>query len=251
MSYSEEEEKIISREIKKFVEKKIEARKISKELIQIKKNIIFLKHKYGNKGTEEFNSYRGKLVLKKYKSIFSSKLKKEFNELSNEDKKKLYKSGLLTIYFRLNFRKYEKLKTDQNKKTELDSYVIERKNIQPYYWNLLLNSKTLDELKQFEESIKNNLDLEKISKKEEEENRIDKEMYEEGIVEEEDVEDFDAVEEEEYYREILDEISPDPVFMLDDDPADIQDSVEYQERGFTDDRDLFEDEENVDIDKKY
>jgi len=76
-------------------------------------------------------------------------------------------------------------------------------------------------------------------------------MYEEGIVEEEDVEDFDAVEEEEYYREILDEISPDPVFMLDDDPADIQDSVEYQERGFTDDRDLFEDEENVDIDKKY
>ena len=49
MSYSEEEEKIISREIKKFVEKKIEARKISKELIQIKKNIIFLKHKYGKK----------------------------------------------------------------------------------------------------------------------------------------------------------------------------------------------------------
>ena len=37
----------------------------------------------------------------------------------------------------------------------------------------------------------------------------------------------------------------------DDDPADIQDSVEYQERGFTEDRDLFEDEENTDIDKKY
>ena len=249
MSYSEEEEKIISQEIKKFVEKKIEARKISKELIQIKKNIIFLKHKYGNKETEEFNSFRGKLILKKYKSIFSSKLKKEFNELSNEDKKKLYKSGLLTIYFRLNYRKYEKLKSEQ-KKSDLDDYVIERKNVQPYYWNLFLNSKTIDELKQFEESIKNNLDLEKIIKNDEELNKIEKELRE-SIDDEESNEDFDALEEEEYYREILDEISPDPVYMLDDDPADIQDSVEYQERGFTDDRDLFEDEENVDIDKKY
>ena len=113
-----------------------------------------------------------------------------------------------------------------------------------------MNSKTIDELKQFEESIKLNLDLEKIIKNEEELNKLEKDLQK-SIEDEESNEDFDALEEEEYYREILDEISPDPVYMLDDDPADIQDSVEYQERGFTDDRDLFEDEENVDIDKKY
>ncbi len=62
---------------------------------------------------------------------------------------------------------------------------------------------------------------------------------------------YDIEEEEEYYREMMDEISPDPSYMIDDDPADIEDSAEYQERGYTEDRDIFEDEENVDIDNKY
>ena len=246
MSEKDDDKNLILQEIKYFIEKKIEARKIAKQLIQIKKNIIYLKQKYGKDESEEFNLAKGKLFLKKYQTRFSSKLKKEFNKLTDEEKRKLYKSGLLTIYFRLNYRKYEKLKSDKKQKTAVDDYAIERKQIQPYYWNLILNSKIDNELKEFEKNLQNNTDIEKLIRREEEMEKITEDK-------EDEIDDaiYDIEEEEEYYREMMDEISPDPSYMIDDDPADIEDSAEYQERGYTEDRDIFEDEENVDIDNKY
>ena len=249
MNEKDDDKNLILQEIKYFIEKKIEARKITKQLIQIKKNIIYLKQKYGKDESEEFNLAKGKLFLKKYQTRFSSKLKKEFNKLTDEEKRKLYKSGLLIIYFRLNYRKYEKLKSDKKQKTAVDNYAIERKQIQPYYWNLILNSKIDNELKEFEKNLQNNTDIEKSIRREEEMEKIDKEQMQKEI------DDFiygvEDEEEEEFYREMMDEISPDPSYMIDDDPADIEDSAEYQERGYTEDRDIFEDEENVDIDNKY
>ena len=244
MTKKDDDKNPILQEIKYFIEKRIEARKIAKELIQIKKNIIYLKETYGEEGSEEFNLEKGRLFLKKYQTKFSSKLKKDFNKLTNEEKRELYKSGLLTIYFRLNYRKYEKLKSDKNKKTAVDDYAIERKDLQPYYWNLTLNSKIFNELKEFEKNLKNNHDIEKLDTEDSEHDREQMEKELSDAI-------YDIEEEEEYYREMMDEISPDPSYMIDDDPADIQDSAEYQERGYTEDRDIFEDEENVDIESKY
>ena len=150
---SEEYKKLISIEIKKFIKKRIESRKIYKETTQIKNNIIYLKQKFNKENSEEFETENGKLLIKKYKSIFSSKLNKEFDELSTEEKRKLYNLGLLKIFFRLNLSKFENLKKD-NQKTQLDKFVIERKNLQPYYWTVELNQSVKDELIKFEEEIK-------------------------------------------------------------------------------------------------
>ena len=93
----DEYKKLVSIEIKKFINKRIEIRRIYKELQQIKNNILYLKEKYGQEITEGFQTENGKLSISKYKSEFSSRLKKEFKDLSIEEKRKLYKSGLLTI----------------------------------------------------------------------------------------------------------------------------------------------------------
>ena len=154
----DEYKKLVSIEIKKFINKRIEIRRIYKELQQIKNNILYLKEKYGQEITEGFQTENGKLSISKYKSEFSSRLKKEFKDLSIEEKRKLYKSGLLTILFRLNYSKYEKLKKE-NQKTPLDEYAIKRDDIQPYRWNVQLTEKTKDELSGFEQDIKRRFDL--------------------------------------------------------------------------------------------
>ena len=89
----DEYKKLVSIEIKKFINKRIEIRRIYKELQQIKNNILYLKEKYGQEITEGFQTENGKLSISKYKSEFSSRLKKEFKDLSIEEKRKLYKSG--------------------------------------------------------------------------------------------------------------------------------------------------------------
>ena len=163
---SEEYKKQISNEIKEFIKKRIEVRKIYKELQQIKNNIIYLKKKYGKEITEEFLTDNGKLKISKYKSEFSSKLKKEFKDLPIEKKRELYKSGLLTILFRLNYSKFEKLKKE-NLKTPLDEFAIRRDDIQPYTWTVQLSEKSQNELKDYEKHLKENLDIKSIDQVEE------------------------------------------------------------------------------------
>ena len=167
----DEYKKLVSIEIKKFINKRIEIRRIYKELQQIKNNILYLKEKYGQEITEQFQTENGYLSISKYKSEFSSRLKKEFKDLSIEEKRKLYKSGLLTILFRLNYSKYEKLKKE-NQKTPLDEYAIKRDDIQPYRWNVQLTEKTKDALSGFEQDLKRRFDLKSFDDAEEVEKQL-------------------------------------------------------------------------------
>jgi hypothetical protein len=168
---SEDYKKQISNEIKEFIKKRIEVRKIYKELQQIKNNIIYLKKKYGKEITEEFLTDNGKLKISKYKSEFSSKLKKEFKDLPIEKKRELYKSGLLTILFRLNYSKFEKLKKD-NQKTPLDEFAIRRDDIQPYTWTVQLSEKSQNELKDYEKYLKDHFDIKSIDQEQEVEKQL-------------------------------------------------------------------------------
>ena len=212
----EEYKKLISIEIKKFIKKRIESRKIYKETNQIKNNIIYLKKKFNQENSEEFQTENGKLLIKKYKSIFSSKLNKEFDELSTEEKRKLYNLGLLKIFFRLNLSKFENLKKD-NQKTPLDKFVIERKNLQPYYWTVEYNQSVKDELTKFEEEIKENFDLKSLDTMKDVEKELDE--YEKEREEENDDE------------EIWDNVSLNPSYFTDDDPEGLEETPENIEKG--------------------
>ena len=214
---SEEYKKLISIEIKKFIKKRIESRKIYKETNQIKNNIIYLKKKFNQENSEEFQTENGKLLIKKYKSIFSSKLNKEFDELSTEEKRKLYNLGLLKIFFRLNLSKFENLKKD-NQKTLLDKFVIERKNLQPYYWTVEYNQSVKDELTKFEEEIKENFDLKSLDIIKDVEKELDE--YEK-----------EREEEENDDEEIWDNVSLNPSYFTDDDPEGLEETPENIEKG--------------------
>ena len=155
---SEEYKKQISNEIKRFIKKRIEVRKIYKELQQVKDNIVYLKKKFGKEITEEFLTDEGKLRISKYKSQFSSRLDKKFKDLPIEKKKELYKSGLLTILFRLNYSKFEKFKKE-NESTPVDEYAIKREDTQPYTWTVQLTEKSQNELNNFEKDLKERFDI--------------------------------------------------------------------------------------------
>lgn len=212
---SEEYKKLISIEIKKFIKKRIESRKIYKETNQIKNNIIYLKKKFNQENSEEFQTENGKLLIKKYKSIFSSKLNKEFDELSTEEKRKLYNLGLLKIFFRLNLSKFENLKKD-NQKTPLDKFVIERKNLQPYYWTVEYNQRVKDELTEFEEEIKENFDLKSLDIMKDVEKELDE---------------YEKEREENDEEEIWDNVSLNPSYFTDDDPEGLEETPENIEKG--------------------
>ena len=162
----------ILNEVEKFIKKRFEIKKIYKELQQIKDNIIYLKKKYGKEITEEFLTDEGKLKISKYKSEFSSRLKKEFKDLPIEKKRELYKSGLLTILFRLNYSKFEKLKKE-NKTTSIDDYAIRRDDIQPYTWRVQLTEKSQNELNHLKKDLKERFDIKSNDQKEEDEKQID------------------------------------------------------------------------------
>ena len=162
----------ILNEVEKFIKKRFEIKKINKELQQIKDNIIYLKKKYGKEISEEFLIDEGKLKISKYKSEFSSRLKKEFKDLPIEKKRELYKSGLLTILFRLNYSKFEKLKKD-NKTTLIDDYAIRRDDIQPYTFIVQLTEKSQNELNDLKKDLKERFDIKSNDQKEEVEKQLD------------------------------------------------------------------------------
>ena len=233
----EDEEFQFEELIDQFLEKRIQQYKLSLEIRQLVRRIYYLKKKYRNTESEEFSLDRGKERLKKYVSKFSSILSKDFQKLSNEEKRKLFKTKLLRVKFGLNSYKYQKAK-DDNKETPIDKYVLEREKTNPFYLNTNWGDSVQKEIENFKQI------LEKKWKMWDEEVLKDMGDIEDMVEQEED-------NEEEYYRELMEEIIPDPMYLIDDDPADIQDSAEYQERGYVEDRDLFDDEENVDIDSKY
>jgi|TARA_B110000259_G_C13909375_1_gene360226 hypothetical protein len=202
--------------IEEYLDKRIEYRKLSAELIQLRKNIYYLRKQQGNNKSEEFVLEKGKVILKNYVSKYSSLLKKDFKKLSNEEKRELYKTGLISLRFRLNYLKYQKLK-DANKKTPLDNYTIERESQQPFYVNIELNKKSQNELEDFKTDLTNLSDIETMEI--EEESIIDEVMaeYEES--------DIDS------YNEIMENVELHPSFFTDDAPYDLEDTPENREKG--------------------
>jgi len=213
---------IIKEQVDDFIQKRIEIRKNYKELRQLKNNIIYLKRNYGKETSQEFTSKNGTLSILNYKSKYSSLLKKKFKDLSNEEKRKLYKTGLLTIFFRLNYQKFEKLKSD-NKKTQLDDYAILRNSDLPYRWNITPSEHLKNELKIFEENLKNKKSIEIIDAnyiKAQREKELDDDYIEQHINES-----------RLFWEDVVnDEMHFDASYFSDDASEDISD-IENQEKG--------------------
>ena len=201
-----------------FLHLRIEQYKLNLEIRQLIKRIHYLKKKYGSEQEEEINlKKKGKVFLKKFISNYSTVLKKDFNKLSDKEKKEIYKTGLLKIRFGLNFYKFQKQK-DLKKITPVDKYVQERKTTRPFYIRTQFSEEIQEELNKFEKKLEDRWNIW------DKEFEIDEDVFDEIEQAEE--------EEAEITKELLDEIAPDPVFFTDDDPADLDNSIEYFEKGF-------------------
>ena len=137
---SENNTKDLNELIEDYLKLRIHIEKLQTEMFQIRQHIYSHKKEFGPEENQEFKLEDGKVSLKNYISKYSSILREEFNELSNDEKREIYKKGLLKIRFRLNYMKYQKLK-EEGKKTELDDYVYKRDESYPYYLNIKLNDK--------------------------------------------------------------------------------------------------------------
>ena len=213
--------------IKEYIDRRIEQRKKYLELKQIIQRIYFLKEKFRNNESEEFQLEKGRVKLRKYSSRFSSVLAEDFGKLTNNQKRELFKTGLLRIKFNLNNTKYEKL-VDQNEKTPIDKYVLERKNIKEFYLTALNSEEINQELSEFKRQ------LDKQWSDWDEEISLDEEYLDE-------LEDY----QKELTQELMNEINPEPYYLSDDDHADMSD-VEREEKGYDDYYGLLDDEEEDD-----
>ena len=111
---------------------------------------------------------------------FSTQLRKEFNKLEDKKKEELLKKGLLKIQYKLNSKNFEELKNKQEK-TELDEYIIDKKN--QIFLRITLNKNSKKELENEIETKDYNYD-ERIDLEESflEEEEILKEINEEDYI---------------------------------------------------------------------
>lgn len=116
-----------------YLEKRIQIKKLLIEIKAIKENVFIEKTQYRKDGDEYFLFKNGKVYLKKQLSRYTDKLKKEFNQLSIDEKRNLYKTGLLVVKFKLNKEKYEEFKK-KYLPTLLDKYVVKKEDVnsEPY-----------------------------------------------------------------------------------------------------------------------
>ena len=96
----------------------LKLKKIKKELIDlmIERNV------------SKIQASDSRIIKSTWKSRFSTVLRKEFNKLEDKKKEEFFNKGLLKIQYKLDNKKYEELKNKQEK-SELDQYIIDRKNI--------------------------------------------------------------------------------------------------------------------------
>ena len=241
--------KFISLEIKKFINKRIEMRRAYKELIQSKKNISYLKNKYKQQFPEEHESDNGKLVIRKYKSEFSSRFKKEFSKFPDEEKRKLYELGLLRVLYKLDLSEYEKIKKE-NKDTKIDEFVIKREGNEQYSWTVKINEKTKKEFEELDlqleqkfsyenvdllQNLKSNQNL-KDNLPEEVTNKLDeierqRELSKDYI--EQKIENRRQFYEDLVNEELAEEMVANPSYFTDDSPYDLSE-VEKQDLGISD-----------------
>ena len=142
----------ISQLVRDYMENRIEMEKLRTESYQIRRSIYDYKKNSGREENQEFKLQEGEVLLKKYVSKYSSILKKDFNKLSNKEKRELFKTGLLDVRFRLNYKKYQKLK-DENKLTPIDKYVFKRDDNFPYYLNVKFNDEIKDDIRKFRKEL--------------------------------------------------------------------------------------------------
>ena len=142
----------ISQLVRDYMENRIEMEKLRTESYQIRQQIYNYKKESDREENQEFKLQEGEVLLKRYISKYSSILKKDFNKLSNSEKRELYKTGLLNVRFRLNYKKYQKLK-DENKLTPIDKYVFKRDDNFPYYLNVKFNDEIKDDIRKFRKEL--------------------------------------------------------------------------------------------------
>jgi len=228
----EDEEFQFEELIEQFLEKRIQQHKFSLEIRQLIRRIYYLKKKYRNNEQEEFSLDRGSVILKKYVSKFSSVLSKDFQKLSNEEKRKLFKTKLLRIKFGLNPFKYKKAK-DENKETPIDKYVLERERTNQFYLNTSWDDSVEKEIENFKQILDNKWKM------------WDEEVLKDrGFLEDEVEQELDN--EEEFYRDLMEELEFDPAYFTDDAPYDLEDTPENREKGIL----IREEEEDDDEDEK-
>ena len=227
----EDEEFQFEELIEQFLEKRIQQHKFSLEIRQLIRRIYYLKKKYRNTEPEEFSLDRGSVRLKKYVSKFSSVLSKDFQKLSNEEKRELFKTKLLRIKFGLNPFKYKKAK-DENKETPIDKYVLERERTNQFYLNTSWDDSVEKEIENFKQILDNKWKM------------WDEEVLKDrGFLEDEVEQELDN--EEEFYRDLMEELEFDPAYFTDDAPYDLEDTPENREKGI-----LIREEEDDDEDEK-
>ena len=215
----EEDHNLLISEVEEFIDKRIEIRKVYKELLQHKKNIIYLKKKNKQNLIDEFELDKGKLIIRKFKSEFLGKLNKEFSKIPIEEKRKLYKSGLLKVLFRLNYLEYEKIKKE-NKKNILDDYIVKRNDDESYSWSFYINEKTKQDLDKYEKTLEEETDIKKIQDHEKRQEELNKDYLEQKIENE-----------KQFYQELAKEISFDISNFTDDSPYDLEETPENVEKG--------------------
>ena len=208
--------------IDQFLDKRNQQYKLSLELKQVMKRIYYLKKKFRNTEPEEFDFEKGTVKLKKFVSKFSSILSKDFQKLSDEEKREMFKTGLLSLRFKLNPYKYQKIK-DTNKETPIDKYAEERKKTNEFYLNTNWSDDNKTEMDNFKKDLKKKWEIWDSEV-------FDEEKFMKELIENEDEDETE--DDEEYYREIIEETSPDPIYFTDDDPADVEENIEYIEKGF-------------------
>ena len=175
-----------------------------------------------NENVPDITTDKSDIKKSKWSIRFSTQLRKEFHKLDDKKKEELLNKGLLKIQYRLNTKNFEELKSKQEK-TELDEYIIDKKN--QIFLRITLNENSKKILVNEIEAKDNNYD-----------ERID---LEESFLEE--IESF--ADEQDYIDiELMEEAKPDPQYFSDDDPVDMGD-VDKIEKGFEEEDYSEEDDE--------
>ena len=152
-----EEEEVHQVHIDEFIDLYIEIKKLYLRYKKLKKRIIDEKGEgvHQSRGPREDNIH-----INKFKTIFSPILREEFKKLDTKEKRELFKTGLLKVFFRLDAKKYQELK-DKNKTTDVDKYINKRANQMRFY--VKLSNQTKSELAALEESEETDLNYEKFA----------------------------------------------------------------------------------------
>ena len=175
-----------------------------------------------NENVPDVTTDKSDIKKSKWSIRFSTQLRKEFHKLDDTKKEELLNKGLLKIQYRLNTKNFEELKNKQEK-TELDEYIIDKKN--QIFLRITLNENSKKVLVNEIEAKDDNYD-----------ERID---LEESFLEE--IESF--ADEQDYIDiELMEEAKPDPQYFSDDDPVDMSD-VDKMEKGFEEEEYSEEDDE--------